>query len=476
MNDEALDGGGPRLKAPEVTEILADPSLNASIKDCQYASVMVGAGENFLAPYAIFLKATNMQLGLLSSLPLFLGSVSQLIGVWLSELSPSRRRILMQCVLGQALVWLPSSVLYFVFGASSVTVWILIACYAAYQIMGNLMVPAWSSLIGDLAPDETRGRFFGLRNEKSAVVMLLTLLSAGGIMEGMTNLDHRAAGFFILFVCAFAARMISRKFVSLQRDPPYKVDDHARFSYVDFLKRSHKSNFAKFVLFISSMSFSVMISSPFFAPYMLNVLHFSYFTYTTMTVMFLMTTFLTTRYWGHLADKFGNRNVLRFAAIGVAITPILWCIWGSIGGCLMIQAFSGIVWGGYNLAAANFLFDAVTPPKRARCVAYQSITNCLFILIGSIAGAWMVNRFPDWVPFDRGIWTPQSAYLRLFMLSGILRLLACYILLPTFKEVRDVSSLKHHEMFIHFLSILPCIGTTLDYFMRRRVKDRFSGS
>lgn len=476
MNNEALDGGESRLKKPDVTEILADPSLNASIKDCEYASVMVGAGENFLAPYAIFLKATNMQLGLLSSLPLFLGSISQLIGVWLSELSPSRRKILMQCVLGQAIVWLPSSVLYFLFGASSMTVWILIACYSAYQIMGNLMAPAWNSLIGDLAPDETRGRFFGLRNEKSAVVMLLTLLGAGGIMEAITALGFRAAGFFILFICAFLARMTSRKFVSLHRDPPYKVEDHARFSYLDFLKRSHKSNFAKFVLFVSSMSFSVMVSGPFFAPYMLDVLHFSYFTYTTMTVMFLMTTFLTTRYWGHLADRFGNKNVLRLSAFGVAVTPMLWCIWGSIGGCLFIQAFSGIVWGGYNLAAANFLFDAVTPPKRARCVAYQSITNCIFIFLGSVAGAWMVNNFPDWVPFDKGIWAPQSIYLRVFMLSGILRLLTCYILLPGFKEVRDVSALKHHEIFIHFLSILPYIGTSLDYFTRRRGKERFPGS
>jgi len=165
--------------------------------------------------------------------------------------------------------------------------------------------------------------------------------------------------------------------------------------------------------------------------------------------------------------------VLRLSAIGVAITPMLWLISGSITGVILIQSFSGVVWAGYNLAAANFLFDAVTPQKRARCVAYQAITNCAFIFLGSITGAWLVNNLPDWLPFGMGIWTPRSVYLRIFMLSGFLRLVACWALVPRFKEVRDVSALKHHEMFFHFLSILPYIGTTLDYFTRRRGKEPF---
>ena len=455
-------------KKPEHRKFRDDPTFKASIHECEYTSLMVGAGENFLGPFVVFLKATNLQLGLLSSLPLFLGSVSQLVGVWLSERSPSRLRIIVTGALLQALVWIPMALLYFLFGASETTVWLVIALYAAYQITGNLLTPAWSSLIGDIVPSDVRGRYFGLRNERGAIVMLLTLLGAGGLMQVLTSVGLQVAGFALLFLSAFGARMVARRYLTLHRDPPYQVDLTSRFSYLDFLKRSPKSNFARFVFFMSCMSFSVMLSGPFFAVYMLDVLHFSYFTFTVMTAMVLSTMFLTMRYWGRLADRYGNKSILRLCAMGVVINPILWLIWSSVPGVMLIQAFGGVAWAGYNLAMGNFLFDAVTPPKRARCVAYQSITNCLFIFFGSIFGAWLVNHLPGWLPFDQGIWTPQSPYLRIFLLSGILRGLVCYFLLPTFKEVREVSRIGQTELFMQFLDVLPYIGTTVDFFTRRR--------
>jgi len=405
-------------------------------------------------------------------LPLLLGSISQLIGIWLSELSPSRLKIILRCVLAQALVWLPISVLYFFAGQSTEAVWLLIVLYAAYFISGNLSAPAWSSLIGDLSPAEIRGRFFGLRNERSSVVMLLTLLGAGGLLELFTWLGFRGLGFLLLFISAFAARMISLHYLSLHRDPHYNVEPHAKFSYYKFLKRSPKSNFAHFVFFVSSMSFSVMVCAPFFSIYMLNVLHFSYFTYTSMTVMTLAVIFLTVGYWGKLADKYGNKSILRLCAIGVAVNPLLYLIWSSVAGCLFIAAYAGVFWAGYNLAAGNFLFDAVTPQKRSRCVAYQAITNAAFVFAGSIIGSWLVNILPDSFPFRQGIWTPESAYIQVFFISGVLRGLVCYFLLPSFREVREVSSIRQTELFMQFVSVLPFVGSTFDYFLGRRRGER----
>lgn len=463
-----------RLAKFDIKKILDNPSLNASIHECGYTSLMVGAGENFLAPYIIFLKASNLQLSVLSSVPLLLGSIAQLAGVWITEISGSRLKLIMQCVLAQALVWIPAALLYGALGSGSRTVWIVVVLYALYFITGSLGAPAWSSLIGDLAPPDTRGQFFGIRNERGTVVMCLTLLGAGGILQAFTEVDLRGLGFFVLFMGAFVARMFSLHYLSLHRDLPFHIDPKSRFSYLDFLKRSPRSNFARFVFFISAMSFSVMVAGPFFSIYMLNVLHFSYFVYTLTTVMMLATMFFTMRYWGWMTDKYGNRNILRLCSAGVTVCPFLWLISSSISGVLLIQAFSGLVWAGYNLAAGNFLFDAVTPQKRTRCVAYQSITNAVFIFLGSISGAWLVSVLPDWLPLDQGVWTPQSAYLRIFFLSGVLRMLVIYFMLPAFREVRDVKSMRQSDLALQFIQILPYVGTTVDYFMKRW-KGNFSG-
>jgi len=53
----------------EDNDKIIEKSLNYSVKDGVAASISVNVGENFISPYAIALKATNFQLGLLSALP-----------------------------------------------------------------------------------------------------------------------------------------------------------------------------------------------------------------------------------------------------------------------------------------------------------------------------------------------------------------------------------------------------------------------
>ncbi|HLC98962.1 MAG TPA: MFS transporter, partial [Candidatus Nanoarchaeia archaeon] len=65
-------------KKEEPVEDKIRKSLKYSIMDGAFYSAMVGFGESFFSAFAIFLKASNLQIGLLGSLPIALGSVSQL--------------------------------------------------------------------------------------------------------------------------------------------------------------------------------------------------------------------------------------------------------------------------------------------------------------------------------------------------------------------------------------------------------------
>ena len=61
-------------------------SLRYSIFDGAFSAAMIGFGESFFVPFALFLKATSIQIGVLSSLPQALGSLLQLF----SPFSPRR--------------------------------------------------------------------------------------------------------------------------------------------------------------------------------------------------------------------------------------------------------------------------------------------------------------------------------------------------------------------------------------------------
>jgi MFS family permease len=127
---------------------------------------------------------------------------------------------------------------------------------------------------------------------------------------------------------------------------------------------------------------------------------------------------------------------------------------------LLIQLYSGIFWAGFNLAAANFVFDAVTPPKRARCIAYQAIINGVFVLSGSLCGALIATRMPvEWG--DTFAWLIKpSRFLPLFVISAALRLFAVAGLLPLFKEVRPVEHIRGHELLVRITSLRPLWGAT----------------
>ena len=60
-------------------------SLQHSLRDAVAYSVMTGSGETYLSAFAVFLKATTAQIGLLASLPPLIGSFAQLLSAWLGR-------------------------------------------------------------------------------------------------------------------------------------------------------------------------------------------------------------------------------------------------------------------------------------------------------------------------------------------------------------------------------------------------------
>jgi hypothetical protein len=131
---------------------------------------------------------------------------------------------------------------------------------------------------------------------------------------------------------------------------------------------------------------------------------------------------------------------------------------------MIIQTYAGFVWSGFSLAAANFMFDAVTPPKRARCVAYQGLVNGFFILTGSLAGGYAANHLPSIFSLGSWTWKPPFILPVVFLISGLIRVVAAAILLREFKEVRPVEPIRHRELIFRVSRIKPIAGVTFSLF------------
>ena len=92
-----------------------EDSLRHSLKDARAFSLMVGAGETYFSAFAVLLKASTAQIGLLASLPPLIGSFAQLFSAWLGRRLHSRRRIILLGAYLQVLTWLPLTLLPLLF-------------------------------------------------------------------------------------------------------------------------------------------------------------------------------------------------------------------------------------------------------------------------------------------------------------------------------------------------------------------------
>jgi MFS family permease len=408
----------------------------------------------------VFLQGTAMQVGTLATLPPFLGAISQLVGMRLAERTGSRRQGVIRLIRAQALLCIPIALLPLILGAGWISTALLISLFTFYQATIGMIAPLWNSLVGDIIPPTSRGEFFGYRNKWMAILTFVGVFLAGQLLHQSKSLNLEAWGFFSIVIIAALARLSSSFPLRRASDPTLHVPHESKFSFWQFISRARSSNFVKFVIFVSCMNFGTAISGPYFAMYMLQDLSFSYHEYTLVVASVVLAQFGVMRSWGAISDQFGNRKILLVCGTLVSINPVLWLISSQLWFVLLIQLYSGIFWAGFNLAAANFVFDAVTPPKRARCIAYQAIINGVFVLSGSLCGALIATRMPvEWG--DTFAWLIKpSRFLPLFVISAALRLFAVAGLLPLFKEVRPVEHIRGHELLVRITSLRPLWGAT----------------
>jgi MFS family permease len=452
------------MKKREDQKPESSPSIKASIKDGVSNAVMLGCGESYFNAFSIFLRASTLQVGLLATLPQLFGAIMQ----WLGALNLDRlRRRRMVIILGastQAVTLLPIALLPFLFGKNDLLIPFLLILMMIYYGANGYVVPAWNSLIGDLVKPAERGLFFGHRNMLAGMSTFLSLSLAGLILYFFEKASIPETGFLIAFSAAFIARLNSARWLSRYDDPEFLVSPDQVFTFRQFLRRSPHSNFAKFVFFIGAVNLGVAFSAPYFALYMLRDLGFSYIEYTVVIAVSTITQFLTFRYWGSLSDRFGNKKILNVCGWGVGLVPILWLFSSHILYLMAIQVFGGLVWSGFNLASANFIFDAVTPPKRARCVAYQGLVNGVLVFIGSLLGGYAAGHLPQSLDLGMWTWKPPFMLLMVFLISGIMRLAAAALFLPKFKEVRSVEAIGHGELVFRVSHIKSFAEATFSLF------------
>lgn len=435
-------------------------SLKHSLRDASAFAVMTGIGETYLSAFAVFLRATTPQIGLLASVPPLLASLVQLLSAWLGHVTGHRRAIILAGASLQAFAWLPIIILPLVFRDYAVPM--LIGSVILYHGGAHLTLPQWTSLLGDIVPERKRGRFFSQRTGRIAATTFASLIVGGAVLHVMTERGETLIGFIVLFVIAAIARLVSIYHLSCMHDQPRQVAPMQLPAAREWWQRIRHSNAIRFSVFFALMQFAVAIASPFFTVYMLRDLNYSYLQFMANTGMAIFAQFLTLAQWGRISDVFGNRRILAVTGLFIPLMPLLWVFSTNFWYLLAIQALSGFSWAGFTLSASNFLYDLIAPHRRTTYIAAHNVLAAGGVFCGAILGGFLGAVFPvDYALFGAHYHWLSPLY-GVFIVSMLARGAVALLLIPRLREVRQVRPITTAQVIFRVTRMNALAGVIFD--------------
>jgi len=424
-----------------------DKALKNSIRDGAAYSAMDGITSTYSTPFALALGANNAEIGLLNSIPNFFITLSQVFaGKYIEK--TGRKNITVSLSLVQKLLWLPIILIPFYFLGEGIFLFILLITLSSVTL--SFANTAWASWMGNLVPEKIRGSYFGKRNTIQSVFSFSTTLLGGWIL----GLTKSLFGFSLVFFLAFVFGLVS--YFYLTKIPEASVKkDKSKLNVLEFVKGFKKySNFHPFAIHMSLISFAVNLASPFFIVYMLNVMKVGYEWYGIIVAADILTRIFMQRYWGRLADKFGDRTIMSLCNILIVFYPFLFLFAANIFQLILINIFSGMAWSGFDLTAFNYLLDVTPPEKRSYYIANYKMYVGIALFLGPLTGGFLSQYFIGKTFFWLG------GLQILFLLSFILRGVATAYGLPKLKEVRVKKVLPVSDVFLKAFAVYPARGIT----------------
>jgi MFS family permease len=445
------------LGGVDVGSPLLRQALIYSLIDGMLCSVMVALAETFSVAAAVRLKAPAMTIALLGSAPLLIGSVGQFFLPLFLNGRRTRKQYVVASVRVQASFLILAGLTGFL--PAPYNAWLYVAAFVLYGSSGNLFAGLWTSWIRDCVRPEVRGRHFAWRNRFFSLVQLTCAITAGVISRGYSSQNAPWLLFCLLFFTGALFRFGSGQFLSMQYEPaPSRLPDRSQVT-----KFRPSKSFLHFCASVALLQGCTAIAGPFFNVWFLRDLRFDYLTFAISSSCTILGTIAFLPVWGRLIDSLGTSRVLRVTGLMCAFVPVPYLFGSTPLAVWLFNFYSGIAWGGFNIANFNYLLRTTEKEKSDHYIAFASAVTAISLFVFSLLGGFLSTRLP--VLFD---WQLQS----LFGVSFVGRLIVVLALFRVFRE----KEIRTAEGTMELVNEQPGyrIGMEMLKYVFRPLKNRFS--
>lgn len=362
--------------------------------DGLFAAISENFYLGYIALFALAYGATNSQVGMLAAGANLLGAAALFPGAKLVEKVGRRKPVVIWSggIFGRfSLLALALIPVIFHEPLAAIVAIILIDSLRAFSF--NLANPGWTSMVADIVPETMRARFFSSRNIAMGVAALIVGPLAGWTISSTNlRLDSPYVGYQLVFFFAFLFGLVST-FSFSRINEPEPLAENRRLHQRGDLRRALKLSPAFRGLIISSFvwNLSLQIAAPFFNVYLVTDFKVTVTTIGILGGVFGLFALFGQRAFGRLIDTRSAYWVQGVTGLLIPLAPLAWAFITAPWQVGLINAFSGFLWAGYNLANFNLLLELTPDSQRTRAVALFQMAVFGSAVAGPLLGGLLAD-------------------------------------------------------------------------------------
>jgi hypothetical protein len=284
------------------------------------------------------------------------------------------------------------------------------------SIFSGIGSSGWFPILQDNIPPRIRGSFFASLRTKwqaAALAANIALMFFIGRDAGFTRI-----GFVLLF--GVLLMLYSVVFLKNMNEAPPQPDGEEASISRRFTETLKSPQIRRFLAYLVTYNLAAFMSSAFQIKYM-KQLGYSDAHVIAVTAIVSAGAILSLRFWGRIADRYGNRSLFSISHLGVGVSLLAWIFMdNSLFSFIFIMAAvmaRSVFHHGNGIAQTRYMLSAVPEDKQGMIIIIN-IFMTLSIAVAPLLGGFFL-LFTDNLQMDILPWKTNH-YQMLFLLSGLL--------------------------------------------------------
>ncbi len=369
-------------------------SRNISVYEgCTARSILTLTSGAFLIGFAKYLGASNEQSGIIAAIPVLAGIVTVFSPIVLEKLESRKLLTCIMCFIGRLMMGL-MILIPFISPHKTVRVQLLIWIFLIANLVLIFTIPYVQMWQLNITPERIRGSYYGKRESIILATVTVVTLLMGQVLDKFEQLGHQFTGFMVLYAFVIVMAFVNVVMLSKIKEPVNPLLE-SRVSIKNlFTLPTKNKNFMKITFITVLWNLGYQIAFPFTSVYMVSNLQLRYGLVTAMAVLASITSVVSVRFWGKIADKKSWIHIMKLMIVLQILSFVTWFFINADTVYILMPVahiLGGAAISGVNISVNNLQYSYSPADNKTVYMGFSSAVNGIIGFVGTLIGSFFIK-------------------------------------------------------------------------------------